>query len=125
MVSDAGLVITTMDITELYDEQPVNFPDVGSGVTQERVSETSRLTVSDNKVRAILVSILNGIVRCDVVARATIHILNEAHITLPTVVRLSGNNVVERQRLLAESGLTVETVNPLNDAVKRTIVSLN
>lgn len=90
-----------------------------------RVSEAFRLIVSDSKVKAILVNIFGGIVRCDMIARAIIHALNEARITLPVVVRLSGNNAAEGQRLLAESGLTVEAVNSLDDAAKRIIALLN
>lgn len=92
---------------------------------QERVSEAFRLIVSDSKVKAILVNIFGGIVRCDMIARAIIHALNEASITLPVVVRLSGNNAAEGQRLLAESGLTVEAVDSLDDAAKRIIALLN
>lgn len=90
-----------------------------------RVSEAFRLIVSDSKVKAILVNIFGGIVRCDMIARAIIYALNEARITLPVVVRLSGNNAAEGQRLLAESGLTVEAVDSLDDAAKRIIALLN
>lgn len=90
-----------------------------------RVSEAFRLIVSDSKVKAILVNIFGGIVRCDMIARAIIHALNETRITLPVVVRLSGNNAAEGQRLLAESGLTVEAVDSLDDAAKRIIALLN
>lgn len=92
---------------------------------EERVSEAFRLIVSDSKVKAILVNIFGGIVRCDMIARAIIYALNEARITLPVVVRLSGNNAAEGQRLLAESGLTVEAVDSLDDAAKRIIALLN
>ncbi|HCN4337356.1 TPA: succinate--CoA ligase subunit beta, partial [Escherichia coli] len=125
MVNGAGLAMATMDIIKLYGEQPANFLDVGGGATQERVSEAFRLIVSDSKVKAILVNIFGGIVRCDMIARAIIHALNEASITLPVVVRLSGNNAAEGQRLLAESGLTVEAVDSLDDAAKRIIALLN
>ena len=125
MVNGAGLAMATMDIIKLYGEQPANFLDVGGGATQERVSEAFRLIVSDSKVKAILVNIFGGIVRCDMIARAIIHALNEARITLPVVVRLSGNNAAEGQRLLAESGLTVEAVDSLDDAAKRIIALLN
>lgn len=125
MVNGAGLAMATMDIIKLYGEQPANFLDVGGGATQERVSEAFRLIVSDSKVKAILVNIFGGIVRCDMIARAIIYALNEARITLPVVVRLSGNNAAEGQRLLAESGLTVEAVDSLDDAAKRIIALLN
>ncbi len=125
MVNGAGLAMATMDIIKLYGEQPANFTDVGGGATRERVSEAFRLIVSDSKVKAILVNIFGGIVRCDMIARAIIYALNEARITLPVVVRLSGNNAAEGQRLLAESGLTVEAVDSLDDAAKRIIALLN
>ena len=125
MVNGAGLAMATMDIIKLYGAQPANFLDVGGGATQERVSEAFRLIVSDNKVRGILVNIFGGIVHCDMIARAIIHTLQEEHITLPVVVRLSGNRSAEGQRLLAESGLAVEAVNSLDDAAKRIIALLN
>lgn len=125
MVNGAGLAMATMDIIKLYGEQPANFLDVGGGATQERVSEAFRLIVSDDKVQAILVNIFGGIVRCDMIARAIIHALCETKINLPVVVRLSGNNAAEGQRLLAESGLAVEAVGSLDDAAKRIIALLN
>lgn len=125
MVNGAGLAMATMDIIKLYGAQPANFLDVGGGATQERVSEAFRLIVSDNNVQAILVNIFGGIVRCDMIARAIIHALQETQITLPVVVRLSGNHAAEGQRLLAESGLSVEAVDSLDDAAKRIIALLN
>lgn len=125
MVNGAGLAMATMDIIKLYGAQPANFLDVGGGATQERVSEAFRLIVSDSKVQGILVNIFGGIVRCDMIARAIIHALQEAHITLPVVVRLSGNRAAEGQRLLAESGLAVEAADSLDDAAKRIIALLN
>ncbi|VUS22981.1 ADP-forming succinate--CoA ligase subunit beta [Klebsiella spallanzanii] len=125
MVNGAGLAMATMDIIKLYGAQPANFLDVGGGATQERVSEAFRLIVSDSKVQGILVNIFGGIVRCDMIARAIIYALQEAHITLPVVVRLSGNRAAEGQRLLAESGLAVEAADSLDDAAKRIIALLN
>lgn len=125
MVNGAGLAMATMDIIKLYGAQPANFLDVGGGATQERVSEAFRLIVSDHHVQAILVNIFGGIVRCDMIARAIIHALQETQITLPVVVRLSGNHSAEGQRLLAESGLGVEAVDSLDDAAKRIIALLN
>ncbi|ABV14927.1 TPA: ADP-forming succinate--CoA ligase subunit beta [Citrobacter koseri] len=124
MVNGAGLAMATMDIIKLYGAQPANFLDVGGGATQERVSEAFRLIVSDKKVQGILVNIFGGIVRCDMIARAIIHALHEEQITLPVVVRLSGNHATEGQRLLAESGLAVEAVDSLDDAAKRIIALL-
>lgn len=124
MVNGAGLAMATMDIIKLYGAEPANFLDVGGGATQERVSEAFRLIVSDKKVQGILVNIFGGIVRCDMIARAIIHALNEENITLPVVVRLSGNHAAEGQRLLAESGLAVEAVDSLDDAAKRIIALL-
>lgn len=93
--------MATMDIIKLYGEQPQTSWMLAVAATQERVSEAFRLIVSDSKVKAILVNIFGGIVRCDMIARAIIYALNEARITLPVVVRLSGNNAAEGQRLLA------------------------
>lgn len=124
MVNGAGLAMATMDIIKLYGAQPANFLDVGGGATQERVSEAFRLIVSDKRVQGILVNIFGGIVRCDMIARAIIHALHEEHITLPVVVRLSGNHAAEGQRLLAESGLAVEAADSLDDAAKRIIALL-
>lgn len=126
MVNGTGLAMATMDIIKLYGEQLRKLPRMlAVAQTRERVSEAFRLIVSDSKVKAILVNIFGGIVRCDMIARAIIHALNEARITLPVVVRLSGNNAAEGQRLLAESGLTVEAVDSLDDAAKRIIALLN
>lgn len=125
MVNGAGLAMATMDIIKLYGAQPANFLDVGGGATQERVSEAFRLIVSDSKVRAILINIFGGIVRCDMIARAIICALQEEEIALPVVVRLSGNRAAEGQRLLTESGLAVEAVDSLDDAAKRIIALLN
>jgi succinyl-CoA synthetase beta subunit len=124
MVNGAGLAMATMDIIKLYGAQPANFLDVGGGATQERVSEAFRLIVSDKKVQGILVNIFGGIVRCDMIARAILHALHQEQITLPVVVRLSGNHATEGQHLLAESGLAVEAVDSLNDAAKRIIALL-
>lgn len=124
MVNGAGLAMATMDIIKLYGANPANFLDVGGGATQERVTEAFRLIVSDSNVQAILVNIFGGIVRCDMIARAIIHALSEEQITLPVVVRLSGNNAAEGQRLLAESGLAIEAVDSLDDAAKRIIALL-
>ncbi|WP_308560725.1 ADP-forming succinate--CoA ligase subunit beta [uncultured Klebsiella sp.] len=125
MVNGAGLAMATMDIIKLYGAQPANFLDVGGGATQARVSEAFRLIVSDSKVRAILINIFGGIVRCDMIARAIICALQEEEIALPVVVRLSGNRAAEGQRLLSESGLAVEAVDSLDDAAKRIIALLN
>ena len=123
MVNGAGLAMATMDLIKLHGGEPANFLDVGGGATAERVAEAFKLITSSDEVRAILVNIFGGIVRCDLIAEGIIQAVKEVGLTLPVVVRLEGTNVEQGRRLLAESGLNLTAVNDLEEAAK-TVVAL-
>ena len=105
MVNGAGLAMATMDVIKLHGGEPANFLDVGGGATKERVTEAFKLILSNEKVRAILVNIFGGIVRCDMIAEGIITAVKEVGVKVPVVVRLEGTNVEKGRELLAKSGL--------------------
>lgn len=121
MVNGAGLAMATMDLIKLHGGEPANFLDVGGGATANRVAEAFKLILSDNKVRAILVNIFGGIVRCDLIAEGIIQAVQEVHVTLPVVVRLEGTNVDKGKALLAASGLSIITADGLTDAAQKVV----
>ena len=123
MVNGAGLAMATMDLIKLEGGEPANFLDVGGGATSDRVAEAFKLILSDKKVKAILVNIFGGIVRCDLIAEGIIQAVGEVGINLPVVVRLEGTNVDKGRELLNKSGLSITGVNDLTQAA-RTAVSL-
>ncbi len=123
MVNGAGLAMATMDLIKLHGGEPANFLDVGGGATAERVAEAFKLITSSDEVKAILVNIFGGIVRCDLIAEGIIQAVKEVGLTLPVVVRLEGTNVEQGRRMLAESGLNLTAVNDLEEAAK-TVVAL-
>ncbi len=105
MVNGAGLAMATMDIIKLYGGEPANFLDVGGGATVEQVTEAFKIMLSDKNVKAVLVNIFGGIVRCDMIANGVISAVKEVGLKVPLVVRLEGTNVEQGRRMLAESGL--------------------
>ena len=111
----------TMDIVKLYGGEPANFLDVGGGTDARKVAEAFKLIVSDDKVRAILVNIFGGIVRCDLIAEGIIQAVGEVGVKIPVVVRLEGTNVARGRELLAESGLEVITAESLADAAQKAV----
>ncbi len=121
MVNGAGLAMATMDVIKLYGGQPANFLDVGGGTTAEKVTEAFKIIVSDQQVKAILVNIFGGIVRCDLIAQGVIHAIKETGTPLPVVVRLEGTNVETGKQLLMDSGLTVIPADNLDDAAKKAV----
>jgi succinyl-CoA synthetase beta subunit len=121
MVNGAGLAMATMDLIKLHGGEPANFLDVGGGATAERVAEAFKLILSDKKVRAILVNIFGGIVRCDLIAEGIIQAVEEVGVDLPVVVRLEGTNVEQGKMLLANSGLSVITADGLTDAAQKVV----
>ena len=123
MVNGAGLAMATMDIIKLHGGEPANFLDVGGGATANRVTEAFKLITSDPKVRAILVNIFGGIVRCDLIAEGIIQAVSEVGIRLPVVVRLEGTNVREGKELLANSKLEIIPADDLS-AAAQTAVSM-
>ena len=121
MVNGAGLAMATMDIIKLHGGEPANFLDVGGGATTERVAEAFKLIMSDAKVRAILVNIFGGIVRCDLIAEGIISAVREVGLDIPVVVRLEGTRVAEGKTLLNESGLKIVSADGLSDAADRVV----
>ena len=121
MVNGAGLAMATMDIIKLAGGEPANFLDVGGGASQERVEAAFRILLADENVRAVLINIFGGIVRCDMVARGVVGAANNLGISVPVVVRLEGTNVEEGQRVIRESGLNFTVANGMRDAAEKVV----
>jgi len=124
MVNGAGLAMATMDVIKLNGGEPANFLDVGGGATKERVSEAFKLILSSTKVKAILVNIFGGIVRCDMIAEGIIAAVKEVGVSIPVIVRLEGTNVEKGRELLAQSGLKITSATDLNDAAKKAVAAI-
>jgi succinyl-CoA synthetase beta subunit len=124
MVNGAGLAMATMDIIKLYGGQPANFLDVGGGATKDRVIEAFKLILADPSVKALLINIFGGIVRCDMIAEAIIAAVNEVNVTVPVVVRLEGNNADLGAKLLRDSGLKLIPADGLADAAQKVVATL-
>jgi succinyl-CoA synthetase beta subunit len=123
MVNGAGLAMATMDLVQLHGGRPANFLDVGGGTTAARVAEAFKLILSDGKVRAVLVNIFGGIVRCDLIAEGIIAAVKEVGIQVPVVVRLEGTRAAEGLRLLAASGLALQTAADLSEAAEKVVAA--
>ncbi|MGD9983360.1 MAG: ADP-forming succinate--CoA ligase subunit beta [Porticoccaceae bacterium] len=123
MVNGAGLAMGTMDIVQHHGGQPANFLDVGGGATKERVTEAFKIILSDAKVKAVLVNIFGGIVRCDLIAEGIIGAVQEVGVKVPVVVRLEGNNADLGSKLLADSGLNIIAATSLTDAAQRVVAA--
>ncbi|KEQ17166.1 ADP-forming succinate--CoA ligase subunit beta [Endozoicomonas numazuensis] len=121
MVNGAGLAMGTMDIVKLSGGAPANFLDVGGGATKERVSEAFKIILSDDSVKAVLVNIFGGIVRCDLIADGIIGAVKEVGVEVPVVVRLEGNNAELGAKKLAESGLDIIAASSLSDAADQVV----
>ncbi len=121
MVNGAGLAMATMDLIQSAGGSPANFLDVGGGTSTEKVAAAFKLILANPRVKAILVNIFGGIVRCDLIANGIITAAHEVGLTLPTVVRLEGTNAAEGRRLLAESGLNLIAENDLAAAAARVV----
>ncbi len=124
MVNGAGLAMATMDIIKLHGGFPANFLDVGGTASKEAVTQAFRIILKDPKVRAILVNIFGGIMKCDVIAEGIIAAAKEVKIGVPLVVRLQGTRVAEGRKLLAESGLPITTADHIDDAAKKVVGSI-
>ncbi|HZP67267.1 MAG TPA: ADP-forming succinate--CoA ligase subunit beta [Rudaea sp.] len=124
MVNGAGLAMATMDVIKLAGGEPANFLDVGGGATKERVTEAFKLILSSDKVKAILINIFGGIVRCDMIAEGIIAAVKEVGLTIPVVVRLQGTNVEKGREMLANSGLAITPADDLNDAARKTVAAV-
>ena len=121
MVNGAGLAMGTMDIIKLSGGQPANFLDVGGGATKERVSEAFKIILSDDNVKAVLVNIFGGIVRCDMIAEGIIGAVKEVGVKVPVVVRLEGNNAELGTKVLEESGLNIIAASSLSNAAEQVV----
>jgi succinyl-CoA synthetase beta subunit len=123
MVNGAGLAMATMDLIKLHGGDPANFLDVGGGATSERVAAAFKLILANESVKAILVNIFGGIVRCDLIAEGVITAVKEVGVEVPVVVRLEGTNVEKGRALLAESGLDIIAAEDLTDAAKKAVAA--
>jgi succinyl-CoA synthetase beta subunit len=125
MVNGAGLAMATMDIIKLAGGEPANFLDVGGGANKETVANGFKIILSDPNVKAVLINIFGGIVRCDRVAQGVIDAVKEVSVTVPVVVRLEGTNAIEAKYLLENSGLNFEVASTLQDAAKKVTAVLS
>lgn len=116
MVNGAGLAMGTMDMIKLQGGEPANFLDVGGGATKERVAEAFKLILSGSQVKAVLVNIFGGIVRCDLIAEGIISAVNEVGVKVPVVVRLEGTNAEQGRAILAQSGMNLAVAETLTQA---------
>ncbi|MBT5636832.1 MAG: ADP-forming succinate--CoA ligase subunit beta [Gammaproteobacteria bacterium] len=123
MVNGAGLAMATMDLIKLHGGDPANFLDVGGGTTAARVAAAFKLILSDGKVRAILVNIFGGIVRCDLIAEGIIAAIKEVGVGIPVIVRLEGTNAAEGMEMLKNSGLSIDVEETLTGAAKKAVAS--
>jgi len=123
MVNGAGLAMATMDLIKLHGGQPANFLDVGGGATTERVTAAFQLILSNPKVRAVLVNIFGGIVRCDIIAEGVINAVKNVGVKVPVVVRLEGTNANKAREMLANSGLAITAATDLTDAARKVVAA--
>ena len=121
LVNGAGLAMATMDIIKFYGGEPANFLDVGGGATEEQVTEAFKILISDKNVKAILVNIFGGIMKCDIIAQGIINAAKTVKLSVPLVVRLEGTNVEKGKQLLKVSGLTLITADDLADAAEKAV----
>jgi succinyl-CoA synthetase beta subunit len=123
LVNGAGLAMATMDIIKLHGGEPANFLDVGGGASKEKVSHAFKIILKDPKVKAILVNIFGGIMKCDVIAEGVIAAAKELSLQVPLVVRLEGTNVEKGKEILAKSGLKIIPADGLTDAAKKAVAA--
>jgi succinyl-CoA synthetase beta subunit len=123
LVNGAGLAMATMDIIRLYGGNPANFLDVGGGANKEKVTEAFKLMLRKPELRAILVNIFGGIMKCDVIAEGVVAAAREVHLAVPLVVRLEGTNVDLGKKILAESGLTIISANNMAEAAEKVVTA--
>ena len=121
LVNGAGLAMATMDIIKFYGGEPANFLDVGGGATEEQVTEAFKILIADKKVKAILVNIFGGIMKCDIIAQGIVNAAKTLKLSVPLVVRLEGTNVEAGKKLIADSGLAVIAADDLADAAQKAV----
>ena len=124
MVNGAGLAMATMDIIQLYGEEPANFLDVGGGASKEKVSAALKIILSDKNVKGILINIFGGIMRCDILAQGVVDAAKEININVPLVVRLAGTNSKEGKIILDNSGLKLISAENLDDAANKIVKAI-
>ncbi|MBK9324875.1 MAG: ADP-forming succinate--CoA ligase subunit beta [Hydrogenophilales bacterium] len=124
MVNGAGLAMATMDLIKLSGGMPANFLDVGGGATAATVAQAFKIILSDPNVKAVLINIFGGIMRCDVIAQGVIDAVKEVGVTIPVVVRLEGTNVDLGRKMLAESGLSILASDDLNAAARMAVAAV-
>ena len=125
MVNGAGLAMATMDIIKLAGGEPANFLDVGGGASQERVEQAFKILLADDHVKAVLINIFGGIVRCDMVANGVVAAAKNLGVSIPIVARLEGTNVEEGRRVLHESGIGIIPATTMNDAADKVVSAAN
>ena len=123
MVNGAGLAMATMDMIKLFGGRPANFLDVGGGANKEQVTSAFKLIMSDPSVKAILVNIFGGIMRCDIIAEGIIAAAKEVGISVPLVVRLQGTNVERGRKMLAEANLNIITAENMDEAAEKVVAA--
>ena len=123
LVNGAGLAMATMDIIKFYGGEPANFLDVGGGATEEQVTEAFKILIADKKVKAILVNIFGGIMKCDIIAKGIINAAKTVKLSVPLVVRLEGTNVERGKQLLKKSGVALIAADDLADAAQKAVAA--
>jgi succinyl-CoA synthetase beta subunit len=123
LVNGAGLAMSTMDIIKYHGGEPANFLDVGGGANKDQVTEALRILLSDSSVKAVLINIFGGIMKCDTIASAVVAAFKEVQPKVPFVVRLEGTNVAEGRRILQEAGLNLTAATDLTDAAKKVVAA--
>ncbi len=121
MVNGAGLAMATMDIIKLAGGEPANFLDVGGGANKEQIRNAFKILMADRNVRAVLINIFGGILRCDILAAGVIAAVQELGVPVPIVIRMEGTNVEEGKRMLKESGLNFSTANSMGEAAEKVV----
>ena len=125
LVNGAGLAMSTMDIIKYHGGDPANFLDVGGGANKDQVTEAFRILLGDDRVKAVLVNIFGGIMKCDTIAHAVLAAFDEVGFHVPLVVRLEGTNVEEGRKILGDSGKAITTATDLTDAAKKVVAAVS
>jgi succinyl-CoA synthetase beta subunit len=125
MVNGAGLAMATMDIIKLAGASPANFLDVGGGASREMVESAFRILMSDKAVRAVLINIFGGILRCDVLAQGVVDAVKTVNVNVPIVIRMEGTNVEKGREILKTSGLDFTVADGMGDAAAKVVAALS
>jgi succinyl-CoA synthetase beta subunit len=121
MVNGAGLAMATMDIIKLAGGEPANFLDVGGGANADQIKNAFRILMADKAVKAVLINIFGGILRCDILAEGVIAAVKELGVSVPIVIRMEGTNVERGKQMLKESGLNFTTADTMSEAAERVV----